>query len=84
MPEGFAPKGFPMPLYDYHCDACDKQFELLARSSDVPTCPTCGTSQIKRLVSPIAPAGKAKAVAGAMRAAAAREGHLSNFRPSER
>lgn len=73
-----------MPLYDYRCDACDKQFELLVRSTDVPACPTCGTLEIKRLISAIAPAGKAKAVAGSMRAAAAREGHLSNFRPSER
>jgi putative FmdB family regulatory protein len=73
-----------MPLYDYHCDACDRQFELLIRSTDVPACPTCGTSQIKRLISTIAPAGKAKAVAGSMRAAAAREGHLSNFTRSER
>lgn len=73
-----------MPLYDYHCDACDKQFELLVRSADVPVCPTCGTPQIKRLVAAIAPAGKAKGVASSMRAAAAREGHLSNFGRSER
>lgn len=73
-----------MPLYDCHCDACDKQFELLVRSADVPTCPTCGTQEIKRLISAIAPAGKAKAVAGSMRAAAVREGHLSNFSRSER
>lgn len=68
-----------MPLYDYHCEVCDKQFELLVRSADVPACPTCGTSDIKRLISAIAPAGKAKGTASAMRAAAAREGHLSNF-----
>jgi putative FmdB family regulatory protein len=73
-----------VPLYNYHCDVCDKQFELLVRSADVPACPTCGTVQIRRLISAIAPAGRAKAVAGSMRAAAAREGHLSNFRPSER
>ena len=73
-----------MPLYDFHCSACDTQFELLVRSADVPTCPSCGTREIKRLISAIAPAGKAKAVAGTMRAAAAREGHLSNFRSSER
>lgn len=73
-----------MPLYDYHCDACDKQFELLVRSADVSTCPTCGTSKIKRLISGIAPAGRAKGVTSSMRNAAAREGHLSNFSRSER
>lgn len=73
-----------MPLYDYRCEACHKQFELLVRSADVPTCPTCGTPEIERLISAIAPAGKAKAVAGSMRAAAAREGHLSNFSRSGR
>jgi putative FmdB family regulatory protein len=73
-----------MPLYDYRCDACDKQFELLVRSAEVPACPKCGTSQIQRLVSAIAPAGRAKAMARAMRSAAAREGHLSNFSRSER
>ncbi len=73
-----------MPLYDFHCDACDKQFELLVRSADVAACPSCGTSAIRRLISPIAPAGRAKETASAMRAAAARGGHLSNFGGSGR
>ena len=25
-----------MPLYDYHCKACDAAFELLVRSGTVP------------------------------------------------
>jgi putative FmdB family regulatory protein len=74
-----AEKDRSMPLYDYHCAACDKDFELLVRYADRPACPGCGTLEIKRLVSGVAPAGKAKAAASAMRAAAAREGHLSNF-----
>jgi putative FmdB family regulatory protein len=68
-----------MPLYDYHCAACDKAFELLVRSADVPACPSCGTQDIQRLVSGVAPPGKAKGTARAMRAAAARAGHTSNF-----
>jgi putative FmdB family regulatory protein len=68
-----------MPLYDYHCAACDKDFELLVRSADVPACPSCGATQLQRLVSNVAPPGKAKAVGRAMRAAATREGHTSNF-----
>jgi len=73
-----------MPLHDFRCPACDTVFELLVRSSEVPACPTCGTDKIERQTSLIAPAGRAKAMASAMRAAAAREGHLSNFRSSER
>lgn len=44
-----------MPLYDYHCSACDKTFELLVRSSTVPVCPSCGSDQLQRLVSRPAP-----------------------------
>ena len=77
-------KDSSMPLYDYHCTTCNVQFELLVRSTDVPACPTCGATGIERLISAIAPAGRAKAVAGSMRAQAAREGHLSNFGRSGR
>jgi len=53
---------------------------VLVRSADGPACPDCHSTAITRLVSRIAPAGRAKGVAGAMRAAAARQGHLSNFK----
>jgi putative FmdB family regulatory protein len=69
----------PVPLYDFHCSKCTTDFELLVRNSDEPVCPTCGTRQINRLISRLAPAGRAKDVAGAMRAKARREGHTSNF-----
>ncbi len=35
-----------MPLYEYHCEKCDKVFEALRplRESDAPTpCPDCGS-----------------------------------------
>lgn len=32
-----------MPLYEYHCDVCQTDFETLVRSSsEVPVCPSCG------------------------------------------
>ncbi len=41
-----------MPLYEYTCDQCDYEFELLIRSSsDQPACPTCGTKKITRQLS---------------------------------
>ncbi|WP_083850768.1 FmdB family zinc ribbon protein [Novosphingobium sp. Rr 2-17] len=68
-----------MPLYDYRCPACASEFELLIRTADQPACPTCGTNQIVRLISRVAPAGRAKEAAKAMRERARREGHTSNF-----
>ncbi|WP_152052666.1 FmdB family zinc ribbon protein [Tautonia marina] len=38
-----------MPLYEYHCDACDRDFEALVRSaSDTPKCPSCGASELTK------------------------------------
>ena len=38
-----------MPIYEYHCDDCTTDFEVLQRASDVntpskcpPPCPKCG------------------------------------------
>jgi putative FmdB family regulatory protein len=73
-----------MPLYGYHCTKCDKEFELLIGSSDVPECPACGSKKLDRLLSRVAPEGKSRSYAKTMRAAAAREGHLSNYSRSER
>jgi len=73
-----------MPLYDYHCKACQAEFELLVRASSVPTCPQCGATDLERAVSRIAPAGKIEAIRASNRRAAAREGHFSNFSQAER
>ncbi|HOX68689.1 MAG: zinc ribbon domain-containing protein [Rhizobacter sp.] len=73
-----------MPLYDYHCKSCDAEFELLVRSSTVPTCPKCGATELERAVSRIAPAGKIEAIRASNRRQAAREGHFSNFSAAER
>lgn len=41
-----------MPIYEYHCKACGKDFEILQKMSDRPlaTCPTCG-KRVRRLIS---------------------------------
>jgi len=41
-----------MPLYEYICDACGRQFELIRKFSDPPLekCPTCGGT-VRKLVS---------------------------------
>ena len=41
-----------MPLYEYQCDACERQFELIRKFSDPPLeeCPHCG-GKIRKLFS---------------------------------
>ena len=73
-----------MPLYDYHCRSCGRQFELLVRAGDSPACPGCRGTVLDRLPSAPVPPGKSKAIMAANRKRAVRAGHLSNFSPGER
>lgn len=73
-----------MPLYSFHCPDCDKDVELLVGASETPICPSCGGQKMEQLMSRIAPDSKTRAIIQSGRAAAAREGHLSNFSASER
>lgn len=42
-----------MPLYEYHCDACEHEFEALQKMSDEPLvhCPACDEEALRKLVS---------------------------------
>ena len=42
-----------MPIYEYKCDICDHQFEILQKINDVPakTCPECSSHSLRKLVS---------------------------------
>lgn len=73
-----------MPLHDYRCRACGRQFELLVRSSTVPACPHCAGTTLEKLLSLTAPQGSSQAVMAAGRRAAAREGHFSHYSRAER
>lgn len=72
-----------MPLFDYHCKACDAAFELLVRSTTVPTCPHCASTDLEKAVSRIAPAGKIEAIRLSNRRAAHAQGHFNHYSPSE-
>ena len=37
-----------MPLYEYACKTCEKQFEALVRSSETPECPACHGTALER------------------------------------
>ena len=48
-----------MPIYEYQCDVCGRQFERLIRpvsgpSPEMPYCPTCGSRSLTQLVSAFA------------------------------
>ena len=73
-----------MPLHDYQCNACQAGFELLVRAGSVPSCPNCRSTDLQRLVSRIAPAGKIEAIRRSNRRAAAAQGHFDNYSPAER
>lgn len=41
-----------MPIYEYLCNACHRQFEyLLLSSSAAAQCPACGSSSLEQLIS---------------------------------
>jgi putative FmdB family regulatory protein len=40
-----------MPIYEYVCEHCRHQFELLLRGSEKPVCPSCGRSKLNKLLS---------------------------------
>ncbi len=41
-----------MPIYPYHCDSCDHQFEKLQKISEplLTICPECGEDKLRKLV----------------------------------
>ncbi len=41
-----------MPIYEYQCSACGKEFEyLVLKSSEVPDCPACQSQKVTKLMS---------------------------------
>lgn len=43
-----------MPLYEYVCRKCSKQFETLIFGAEVPACPACQSTNLERLLSVVA------------------------------
>jgi len=40
-----------MPLYEYSCQDCHSEFELLIRGSETPHCPECAGERLDKLLS---------------------------------
>jgi putative FmdB family regulatory protein len=69
--------GQPMPIYEFHCAACNETFEKLSRMSQTEQpCPRCGAPSAKAISVPAR--GKMGAAAGAP-ACAASCGKASGF-----
>ena len=48
-----------MPIYEYACQECGREFEALVRSSAVPDCPSCHSTDLERRLSVFATATSA-------------------------
>lgn len=43
-----------MPIYEFHCDKCESDYDLLVRSAKDEAenaCPSCGSREVTRLLS---------------------------------
>lgn len=73
-----------MPLYSFRCKSCNHEFETLVRGGETPVCASCGGGELDKMVSRPAPDGKSAGILKTARAAAAGQGHFSNYSRSER
>jgi len=46
-----------MPIYEYACHNCGREFETLVRSSAVPDCPGCHSTDLEKKLSVFATSG---------------------------
>jgi putative FmdB family regulatory protein len=48
-----------MPIYEFHCEKCERDSEILVRSSDWKNseCPHCGSKKLSKKISTFAAAG---------------------------
>lgn len=40
-----------MPIFEYTCKACMREFEALVRGAATPKCPNCGSEDLERKLS---------------------------------
>jgi putative FmdB family regulatory protein len=43
--------GITVPVYEYVCSRCDRQFEELILGQEQPRCPGCGAAELERILS---------------------------------
>ena len=47
-----------MPIFEYACRDCGKQFEQLLRSDEKPECPDCNGHRLEKMLSAFAVSGE--------------------------
>jgi len=74
-----SPDNFSMPIYEFHCQGCGKDNEILTRSTDWSgtQCPDCGSEKLEKKLSVFA-AGASKSSSGNMPAPPACSGDPGN------
>jgi putative FmdB family regulatory protein len=40
-----------MPIYEYACRSCGREFEELVRGDERPACPSCGNIEVEKQLS---------------------------------
>ncbi len=40
-----------MPIFEYACKQCGREFETLVRTGTTPSCPKCESTELERLIS---------------------------------
>ncbi len=53
-----------MPLYDFICRSCGREFETLVMGSSRPACPECGSEDLQKQMSVFARKSKGGSGAG--------------------
>jgi putative FmdB family regulatory protein len=54
-----------MPIYEYACQDCGREFEMLVRSGTEPACPQCHSAHLEKRLSVFATAGSESAAEAA-------------------
>ncbi|MDD5132390.1 MAG: zinc ribbon domain-containing protein [bacterium] len=68
-----------MPIFEYICKKCKKQFELLVYSGDIPECPACKSQELSKLISRVSlGAGTGSASSSGGKCSSCASGHCSH------
>lgn len=55
-----------MPIYEYACQQCGREFEALVRSDTVPACPQCHSTELAKKLSVFATAAAPEVASAAL------------------
>ncbi|MGD9732236.1 MAG: zinc ribbon domain-containing protein [Desulfamplus sp.] len=63
-----------MPIYEYKCKKCNNRFEKLVIGSDIPSCPSCQSNDLEKLMSACGFVSKSSGPGGAIQTTASSAG----------